>query len=162
MHVLWMYCSSTNGDSSCVHTTLTMQKVLGRLASGGNFRMWFQMSGLTQVVRDSLADSPADSQAEAPACPASMTSCRIPSCSLPCRWLAVPEGCLILTWWQPSVWLEYYNSSDPISRQDPEVMAALQDVAQNPVNIAKYQSNPKIMALVTKLSSKFGGAAPQP
>ncbi|XP_057716610.1 hsc70-interacting protein [Corythoichthys intestinalis] len=46
--------------------------------------------------------------------------------------------------------------------QDPEVMTAFQDVAQNPANIAKYQNNPKIMALVTKLSSKFGGAAPQP
>ena len=37
-------------------------------------------------------------------------------------------------------------------------MAAFQDVAQNPANIAKYQSNPKIMALIAKLSSKFGGA----
>uniref|UniRef100_A0A8C9RIZ5 ST13 Hsp70 interacting protein n=1 Tax=Scleropages formosus TaxID=113540 RepID=A0A8C9RIZ5_SCLFO len=44
--------------------------------------------------------------------------------------------------------------------KDPEVMAAFQDVAQNPANIAKYQSNPKIMALITKLSAKFGG--PQP
>lgn len=43
--------------------------------------------------------------------------------------------------------------------KDPEVMAAFQDVAQNPDNISKYQSNPKIMALITKLSSKFG--APQ-
>ncbi|MEQ2173000.1 hypothetical protein GOODEAATRI_027162, partial [Goodea atripinnis] len=45
--------------------------------------------------------------------------------------------------------------------QDPEVMAAFQDVAQNPANISKYQNNPKIMALVTKLSTKFG-APPQP
>uniref|UniRef100_A0A3Q2UNN4 ST13 Hsp70 interacting protein n=1 Tax=Fundulus heteroclitus TaxID=8078 RepID=A0A3Q2UNN4_FUNHE len=45
--------------------------------------------------------------------------------------------------------------------KDPEVMAAFQDVAQNPANISKYQSNPKIMALVTKLSAKFG-ASPQP
>ncbi|KAI3360104.1 hypothetical protein L3Q82_014426 [Scortum barcoo] len=45
--------------------------------------------------------------------------------------------------------------------KDPEVMAAFQDVAQNPANIAKYQNNPKIMALVTKLSAKFG-APPQP
>ncbi|XP_018523179.1 hsc70-interacting protein [Lates calcarifer] len=44
--------------------------------------------------------------------------------------------------------------------KDPEVMAAFQDVAQNPANIAKYQNNPKIMALVTKLSAKFG-ASPQ-
>ncbi|KAL4658059.1 hsc70-interacting protein [Arapaima gigas] len=42
--------------------------------------------------------------------------------------------------------------------KDPEVMAAFQDVAQNPENIAKYQSNPKIMALITKLSAKFGGS----
>uniref|UniRef100_A0A3P9B3J2 ST13 Hsp70 interacting protein n=1 Tax=Maylandia zebra TaxID=106582 RepID=A0A3P9B3J2_9CICH len=48
-----------------------------------------------------------------------------------------------------------------IQLQDPEVMAAFQDVAQNPANISKYQNNPKIMALVTKLSSKFG-APPQP
>ncbi|XP_061892481.1 hsc70-interacting protein-like [Entelurus aequoreus] len=46
--------------------------------------------------------------------------------------------------------------------QDPEVMVAFQDVAQNPANIAKYHNNPKIMALITKLNSKFGGAAPQP
>ncbi|XP_068193001.1 hsc70-interacting protein [Antennarius striatus] len=45
--------------------------------------------------------------------------------------------------------------------KDPEVMAALQDVAQNPANISKYQNNPKIMALVSKLSAKFG-APPQP
>ncbi|GAA6215591.1 hsc70-interacting protein [Lates japonicus] len=45
--------------------------------------------------------------------------------------------------------------------KDPEVMAAFQDVAQNPANIAKYQNNPKVMALVTKLSAKFG-ASPQP
>lgn len=45
--------------------------------------------------------------------------------------------------------------------KDPEVMTAFQDVAQNPANISKYQNNPKIMALVTKLSSKFG-ASPQP
>ncbi|XP_035036370.2 hsc70-interacting protein [Hippoglossus stenolepis] len=45
--------------------------------------------------------------------------------------------------------------------KDPEVMTAFQDVAQNPANISKYQSNPKIMALVTKLSAKFG-APPQP
>ncbi|TRY54942.1 hypothetical protein DNTS_020705 [Danionella cerebrum] len=47
-----------------------------------------------------------------------------------------------------------------MAMQDPDVMAAFQDVAQNPANIAKYQSNPKIMALINKLSSKFG--APQP
>ncbi|XP_062387798.1 hsc70-interacting protein [Sardina pilchardus] len=53
--------------------------------------------------------------------------------------------------------------SDPevlMAMKDPDVMAAFQDVAQNPANIAKYQSNPKIMALIAKLSSKFGGAQP--
>lgn len=47
------------------------------------------------------------------------------------------------------------------SFQDPEVMAAFSDVSKNPANIAKYQSNPKIMAIINKLSSKFG-APPQP
>lgn len=47
-----------------------------------------------------------------------------------------------------------------VNFQDPEVMAAFQDVAQNPANISKYQSNPKIMALINKLSSKFGGQQP--
>ncbi|XP_040262488.1 hsc70-interacting protein [Bufo bufo] len=52
--------------------------------------------------------------------------------------------------------------SDPevlTAMQDPEVMAAFQDVAQNPANISKYQSNPKVMNLISKLSSKFGGSA---
>lgn len=40
--------------------------------------------------------------------------------------------------------------------QDPEVMAAFQDVAQNPANMSKYQNNPKVMSLITKLSAKFG------
>ncbi|XP_030649380.1 hsc70-interacting protein [Chanos chanos] len=47
-----------------------------------------------------------------------------------------------------------------MAMKDPEVMAAFQDVAQNPANIAKYQNNPKIMSLITKLSTKFGGQAP--
>uniref|UniRef100_A0A3B3RHB7 ST13 Hsp70 interacting protein n=1 Tax=Paramormyrops kingsleyae TaxID=1676925 RepID=A0A3B3RHB7_9TELE len=50
--------------------------------------------------------------------------------------------------------------SDPevlTAMKDPEVMAAFQDVAQNPANMAKYQNNPKVMALITKLSAKFGG-----
>ncbi|XP_068098216.1 hsc70-interacting protein [Hyperolius riggenbachi] len=52
--------------------------------------------------------------------------------------------------------------SDPevlTAMQDPEVMAAFQDVAQNPANISKYQTNPKVMNLISKLSSKFGGSA---
>uniref|UniRef100_A0A8D0H5N9 STI1 domain-containing protein n=1 Tax=Sphenodon punctatus TaxID=8508 RepID=A0A8D0H5N9_SPHPU len=49
--------------------------------------------------------------------------------------------------------------SDPevlAAMQDPEVMAAFQDVAQNPANMSKYQNNPKVMNLVSKLSAKFG------
>ncbi|TSX99890.1 Hsc70-interacting protein [Bagarius yarrelli] len=36
---------------------------------------------------------------------------------------------------------------------DPEVLMAM----KNPANISKYQSNPKIMTLINKLSSKFSG-----
>ncbi|XP_073414151.1 hsc70-interacting protein isoform X3 [Dendrobates tinctorius] len=43
--------------------------------------------------------------------------------------------------------------------QDPEVMAAIQDVAQNPANISKYHGNLKVMNLLSKLSSTFGGTA---
>ena len=41
--------------------------------------------------------------------------------------------------------------SDPevlAAMQDPEVMVAFQDVAQNPANMSKYQSNPKVMNLI--------------
>uniref|UniRef100_A0A2K6RXI4 STI1 domain-containing protein n=1 Tax=Rhinopithecus roxellana TaxID=61622 RepID=A0A2K6RXI4_RHIRO len=44
----------------------------------------------------------------------------------------------------------------PAAMQDPEVMVAFQDMAQNPANISKYQSNPKVMTLISKLSDKFG------
>uniref|UniRef100_A0A2R9A8C2 STI1 domain-containing protein n=1 Tax=Pan paniscus TaxID=9597 RepID=A0A2R9A8C2_PANPA len=43
--------------------------------------------------------------------------------------------------------------------QDPEVMVAFQDVAQNPASMSKYQSNSKAMNLISKLSAKFGGQA---
>ncbi|EHB18045.1 Hsc70-interacting protein [Heterocephalus glaber] len=43
--------------------------------------------------------------------------------------------------------------------QDPEVMVAFQDMAQNPANMSKYQSNPKVMNLISKLSATFGGQA---
>ncbi|XP_068256981.1 hsc70-interacting protein [Nyctibius grandis] len=49
--------------------------------------------------------------------------------------------------------------SDPevlAAMQDPEVMVAFQDVAQNPANMSKYQNNPKVMNLISKLSAKFG------
>ncbi|KAJ9590805.1 hypothetical protein L9F63_016191 [Diploptera punctata] len=44
--------------------------------------------------------------------------------------------------------------------QDPEVAAAFQDISTNPANIIKYQSNPKISAIITKLATKFGGGMP--
>ena len=44
--------------------------------------------------------------------------------------------------------------------QDPEVAAAFQDISTNPGNMAKYQNNPKVMALITKMMGKFGGDAP--
>lgn len=51
--------------------------------------------------------------------------------------------------------------------KDPEVAAALQDIMTNPSNIGKYQNNPKVMNLVTKIAGQaqsggfpgFGGAA---
>ncbi|CAF93381.1 unnamed protein product, partial [Tetraodon nigroviridis] len=43
-----------------------------------------------------------------------------------------------------------------MAMKDPEVMAAFSDVSKNPANITKYQNNPKIMAIINKLSSKFG------
>ncbi|KAJ8784258.1 hypothetical protein J1605_008409 [Eschrichtius robustus] len=52
--------------------------------------------------------------------------------------------------------------SDPevlAAMQDPEVMVAFQDVAQNPASMSKYQSNPKVVNLIRKLSAKFGGQA---
>ena len=52
--------------------------------------------------------------------------------------------------------------SDPevlAAMQDPEVMVAFQNVAHNPANMSKYQSNPKVMNLISKLSAKFGGQA---
>merc|ERR1719376_1953872 len=41
---------------------------------------------------------------------------------------------------------------------DPEVSAAFQDISSNPANMAKYQNNPKVMALINKMATKFGGA----
>ena len=43
--------------------------------------------------------------------------------------------------------------------QDPEVAAAFQDISANPANIGKYQDNPKVKEIITKLSKKFGGGA---
>lgn len=44
--------------------------------------------------------------------------------------------------------------------QDPEVAEAFKEITANPSNILKYQSNPKIMALINKMASKFGGGMP--
>ena len=43
-------------------------------------------------------------------------------------------------------------------------MAAFQDVSQNPENISKYESNPKVKKVIEKLAKKFGpaGAGPPP
>uniref|UniRef100_A0A8C5XLS5 STI1 domain-containing protein n=1 Tax=Microcebus murinus TaxID=30608 RepID=A0A8C5XLS5_MICMU len=46
-----------------------------------------------------------------------------------------------------------------LTMQDPDFMVAFQDVAQNPANMSKCQSNPKVMHLISKLSAKFGGQA---
>merc|ERR1711983_12828 len=40
---------------------------------------------------------------------------------------------------------------------DPEVAAAFKDISSNPANIMKYQNNPKVMNLVTKMAGKMGG-----
>jgi suppressor of tumorigenicity protein 13 len=41
--------------------------------------------------------------------------------------------------------------------QDPEVTEAFKDISTNPSNLFKYQSNPKVMGLINKVASKFGG-----
>lgn len=40
--------------------------------------------------------------------------------------------------------------------KDPEVMKAFAEVSQNPMNMAKYQNNPKVMKVLEKLASKMG------
>lgn len=37
------------------------------------------------------------------------------------------------------------------------MIAAFSDITSNPANISKYQNNPKVMAFLTKMSTKFGG-----
>ncbi|XP_012263192.2 putative protein FAM10A4 isoform X2 [Athalia rosae] len=46
--------------------------------------------------------------------------------------------------------------------KDPEVGEAFKDISANPANILKYQSNPKIMALIKRMASKFGGPGGMP
>ena len=43
---------------------------------------------------------------------------------------------------------------------DPEVAAAFKDISSNPANIMKYQNNPKVMSLVTKMAGKMGAGGP--
>ena len=38
-------------------------------------------------------------------------------------------------------------------------MAAFQDVQKNPANISKYENNPKIQSVLSKLSAKVQGSA---
>ena len=50
--------------------------------------------------------------------------------------------------------------SDPelmAAMQNPRVMAALQECMGNPAAFAKYQSDPEIQNLITKLSGLMGG-----
>ena len=49
--------------------------------------------------------------------------------------------------------------------QDPAVLQAFQDIGSNPANVAKYENNPKVQALITKMNTKFSigshaGASP--
>ena len=39
---------------------------------------------------------------------------------------------------------------------DPEVMAAVDDVAKNPQNINKYQNNPKVLAFYQQMAGMVG------
>jgi len=41
--------------------------------------------------------------------------------------------------------------------QDPEVMQAFADVSQNPMNMGKYQNNPKVQKVMEKMAQKMGG-----
>ena len=51
-----------------------------------------------------------------------------------------------------------FNDPDLLTAfQDPEVANAFQDIMSNPANMSKYQSNPKVMNILTKLTSKLGG-----
>ncbi|KOX76838.1 Hsc70-interacting protein [Melipona quadrifasciata] len=58
---------------------------------------------------------------------------------------------------------KFLNDPDVLSAfQDPEVAEAFKEISTNPTNIFKYQSNPKIMAFINKMASKFGGAGNMP
>ncbi|XP_050576908.1 putative protein FAM10A4 [Bombus affinis] len=54
---------------------------------------------------------------------------------------------------------KFLNDPDVLQAfQDPEIAEAFKEISTNPTNILKYQSNPKIMAFINKVASKFGGA----
>ncbi|XP_075234889.1 putative protein FAM10A4 [Lycorma delicatula] len=44
---------------------------------------------------------------------------------------------------------------------DPEVVTAFEDISMNPSNILKYQDNPKIIAIMEKVKTKYGKMAGQ-
>eukprot|EP00043_Microstomoeca_roanoka_P012780 m.124260 g.124260 ORF g.124260 m.124260 type:complete len:365 (-) comp15589_c0_seq3:246-1340(-) len=46
--------------------------------------------------------------------------------------------------------------------QDPEMMPVIQDLMANPMNFFKYQSNPKVARLMSKVFNKFGGGGFNP
>lgn len=46
--------------------------------------------------------------------------------------------------------------------QEPEVLEFCKEICFNPASILKYQRNPKIMALINKMDSKFVGAGGKP
>ncbi|XP_011300883.1 putative protein FAM10A4 [Fopius arisanus] len=55
---------------------------------------------------------------------------------------------------------QYLNDPEVLAAfQDPEVSAAFLDISSNPANILKYQKNQKVMDLINKVASKFGGAS---
>ncbi|XP_063992260.1 putative protein FAM10A4 [Diachasmimorpha longicaudata] len=57
---------------------------------------------------------------------------------------------------------DYYDHLDgpevQAALQDQEISAALADILSNPVNILKYQGNPKIMTFLEKAASKIAAA----
>ncbi|XP_017875211.1 putative protein FAM10A4 isoform X2 [Ceratina calcarata] len=58
---------------------------------------------------------------------------------------------------------KFLNDPDVLQAfQDPEVAEAFKEISTNPANIMKYQSNPKIMAFINKMASKFGGVGGMP
>lgn len=59
--------------------------------------------------------------------------------------------------------LFYKFMTDPDIRQalqDSEVAEAFDEISSNPANLLKYQNNPKIMAFINEVASKFGDRVP--